>query len=276
MVTLNAFFQTAVPTASWSGMAQVLTIVLLLLLAGAVTIFSKQIGHLIVRMLQVSPSIRRATDERKRTLERLFASLVSVTAFVIVIVLIMRMFVESSQIIWIIGLFSAAFGLGARGVVSDLLAGASFISRNTFAMDEKVEMVVGMNRIEGVVEDVNMRTTQLRAASGELYTLPNGEIGVIRNFTRAAYSGAELKVKVATEQLMLAIHTLETLGVQAMSVFPDQLEPWKVLVTDNVVGTSTEVTIHAKYRFGQAAVLKPQVAALIYDGLTSAGVTVVD
>jgi hypothetical protein len=121
-----------------------------------------------------------------------------------------------------------------------------------------------------------MRTTQLRAASGELYTLPNGEIGVIRNFTRAAYSGAELKVKVATEQLMLAIHTLETLGVQAMSVFPDQLEPWKVLVTDNVVGTSTEVTVHAKYRFGQAAVLKPQVAALVYDGLTSAGVTVVD
>jgi small conductance mechanosensitive channel len=276
MVTLNAFFQTTVSAASWSGTAQVLTIVLLLLLAGAVTIFSKQIGHLIVRMLQVSPSIRRATDERKRTLERLFASLVSVTAFVIVIVLIMRMFVESSQIIWIIGLFSAAFGLGARGVVSDLLAGASFISRNTFAMDEKVEMVVGMNRIEGVVEDVNMRTTQLRAASGELYTLPNGEIGVIRNFTRAAYSGAELKVKVATEQLMLAIHTLETLGVQAMSVFPDQLEPWKVLVTDNVVGTNTEVTVHAKYRFGQAAVLKPQVAALIYDGLTSAGVTVVD
>jgi small conductance mechanosensitive channel len=276
MVTLNAFYQTAAPPADWSGTAQVLMIVLLLLLAGAVTVFSKQIGHLIVRMLQVFPSIRRASDERKRTLERLFASLVSVTVFVIAIVLIMRMFVESSQIIWIIGLFSAAFGLGARGVVSDLLAGASFISRNTFAMEEKVEMVVGMNRIEGVVEDVNMRTTQLRAASGELYTLPNGEIGVIRNFTRAAYSGAELKVKVATEQLMLAIHTLETLGVQAMSVFPDQLEPWKVLVTDNVVGTSTEVTVHAKYRFGQAAVLKPQVAALVYDGLTSAGVTVVD
>jgi small-conductance mechanosensitive channel len=99
-------------------------------------------------------------------------------------------FVPSETLIWIVGLFSAAFGLGARGMVVDFAAGGSFIFHNTFAVGEKIEFYSGMNRVEGIVEAVNVRNTQVRAPTGELFTVPNGEIGVVRNFRRANLSAA--------------------------------------------------------------------------------------
>jgi hypothetical protein len=39
--------------------------------------------------------------------------------------------------------------------------------------------------VEGVVEEVNLRTTHIRAVSDELYVVPNGDIRVIRDLSRA-------------------------------------------------------------------------------------------
>ena len=104
-------------------------------------------------------------QSRRTTLESLLGSLISMVAFVVAALGTFSLFVDSERLIWIIGLFSAAFGLGARSLVADILAGTRFIFRNTFAIGEKVELSVGGSAVEGTVEEVNVTNTMLRAAS---------------------------------------------------------------------------------------------------------------
>jgi moderate conductance mechanosensitive channel len=157
------------------GYASVILIILLLMVvAFLITINASRIAGWLVGVNGLLPGRHMLSDQRRQTLVRLYASLVSVVALLIVIIGTMRIFVDPSQIIWIIGLFSAGFGLGARVLVSDLIAGGTYIFRNTFTIGEKAEFIVGGTRIEGIVEDVNMRSTLVRAPTGELYTVPNG------------------------------------------------------------------------------------------------------
>jgi small conductance mechanosensitive channel len=251
-----------------------LAILGLVLIAVLLAWASPRLARLLLPFNRIGPRSRRPDPRREHTLIRLYASLISAVAFAVVVMLILRMFVDSTQIIWIVGLFSAGFGLGARTLVADLIAGGGYIGRNTFAIGEKVEFVVGMNKVEGIVEDVNMRTTLVRANTGEVYTLPNGEIGIIRNFSRGQFSGAEWKVSVPTAQLNRAVDTLHQLGKEADAHFPALIDPWTILLGDGRISAHTTLTLVAHFDYGQAAALKPRVAAFIYDGLCAAGIDI--
>jgi small conductance mechanosensitive channel len=185
----------------------------------------------------------------------------------------LALFVPSETLIWIVGLFSAAFGLGARGMVADFVAGGGFIFQNTFAIGEKIELYSGMNRVEGTVEAVNVRNTQVRAPTGELFTVPNGEIGVVRNFTRANVSAAKIKLMVPSEVLGRALVLLDALGHEAVGLLPDLLEPWQIISTTDAVGSCTEVTVLASSTYGQAAALRLRIIALFYERLLAEGIT---
>ncbi len=249
-----------------------LVILGLILIGAAVAWFSRRLARLFVRFNRLGPRRRRPDVQREETLVRLYASLLTAVAIGVVVMLILRLFIDASQIIWVIGLFSAGFGLGARVLVADLIAGGGYIGRNTFAIGEKVEFVVGATKVEGIVEDVNMRSTLVRSTTGEVYTVPNGEIGIIRNFSRGQFSGAEWKVSVPTTQLALAIETLNRLGVEADAAFQCLIDPWTVLMTDATISSTTTLTLVAHFEYGQAAAFKPRVAAYIYDGLAAAGI----
>jgi hypothetical protein len=75
--------------------------------------------------------------------------------------------------------------------------GISFIFEDTFDVGEKVEIL----NVEGVIEAVNLRTSTLRAPTGELYIVPNGEIRLIRNFSRGRFSITKITLKLAGEDL---------------------------------------------------------------------------
>ena len=96
-----------------------------LLVGLLIALFARLAARGVLRLGRLAPSYRRPTDERLRTLEGLIASLISVLAVVLAIVASLSLFVKPETLIWIVGLFSAAFGLGVRGVVADLLAGGS-------------------------------------------------------------------------------------------------------------------------------------------------------
>ena len=46
------------------------------------------------------------------------------------------LFVSSDTVVWVVGLFGAAFGRSARPLVSDLSAGLGFIFDDTYSMGE--------------------------------------------------------------------------------------------------------------------------------------------
>src|SRR5690606_13844679 len=116
----------------------------------------------------------------------------------------------------------------------------------------------------------------LRGMGGELCVIPNGEIRIIRNFSRGQYSSADIVIKIAAKDLGRALDVLVPLGEDAMTLLPNLIEPWKVISHDGALGQTTELELLAKARFGKAAEMRPRMQALVHERLANAQISLAD
>jgi small-conductance mechanosensitive channel len=95
-----------------------------------------------------------------------------------------------------LGIAGIAIGLGTQSLVRDYLNGALIMIENQYAIGD----VVNVAGIGGVVEDFTLRRTTLRDMSGTVHTIPNGQITVASNLTRAwARVNEEVQVAYGTD-----------------------------------------------------------------------------
>lgn len=228
-----------------------------------------------MRLSRLNPKSSQPSPSRRETLHGLIAGAITFLVFTTAVLLSLSLFVDAATLIWMVGLFSAAFGLGARPLVSDFLSGISFIFEDTFDVGEKVELVglPGAAIVEGVVEAVNLRATLIRASTGEPYTVPNGEIRVVRNFSRGRFSIANIKLKIAAADLNAALPILEEFGQEAVGLLPNLIEPWRIISESGEIGQQTDLTLIAKARYSHAADMRPRLLALVQERLAKAGIT---
>ncbi len=259
-----------------AGLPLVATVIVYLLAALLVSVFARWIARGLLMGSRLLPSRHAITVHRRQTLEGLIGSLISLLAFMVAGLAALALFVRPETLIWIVGLFSAAFGLGARSLVADILAGGRFLFRNTFAIGEKVALSVGSTTVEGIVEEVNVTNTLVRSPNGELYVVPNGEISVIRNFSRAPFSTTKVRFRVSSAKLEDVLDLLSRLGQEAPALLADLTEPWQVISTSEALGATAEITVIAHTNFAKAANLRLQIFSLINQRLTVAGIELLD
>jgi small-conductance mechanosensitive channel len=239
---------------------------LIIRLSGRLARYIFQASHLTQKQPQMRP-------ERRETLESLVAGALTFAALAIATLLSLALFVDAGTLILIAGLFSAAFGLGARPLVSDFLSGVSFIFEDIFDVSEKVELTgLAGGSVQGIVEAVNLRTTLIRSMGGEPYIVPNGEIRVVRNFSRGRFSTANITIKLAAEDLGRAIPLLEDLAEEAVGLLPNLLEPWQVISESGDLGQQTDLTLLAKARFGKAREMRPKLLKLVQERTAEADI----
>ncbi len=171
-------------------LGKILLIVLFFVLAWILHLLARRLSRRIVRFNFLTPKTHRPRPERRETMQGLVASVISSIGFFLAILASVGQFVQLDTLVWAVTLFSTAFGFGARAYISDLLAGVGFLFEDAFAVGEKVEIL----GVEGVVEAVRIRTTLIRAPSGKLFIMPNGEIRVVRNFSRGRFSTATIRM----------------------------------------------------------------------------------
>jgi len=226
----------------------------------------RRLARWLVKLGRLAPKSRKPSLERQKTLQSLLSSTINLIVIILALIASMGLFVDPTTIAWVMGLFSAAFGFGARLIIGDYLSGFSFLFEDTFAVGEKIE-VRGTPPIEGVVETISLRTTMLRSPTGELYVVPNGEIRAVRNFSRGKFSIANITLKIQASDLSTARGTLVALGDEAVTLLPNLIEPWKVTNLEGMIGQYTELTLIAKARFGKAAEMRPHLLALVQERL---------
>ena len=253
-------------------LSRLLQILLFFLLAWLLHRLSNRIAGRLVRLNRFAGQRRKMRRERQQTLRSLIASTITVSGFIIAALLSTALFVEVDTLVWMVGLFSAAFGLGARPLISDFLTGISFIFEDTFDVGEKVEML----GVEGVVEEVNLRTTTLRAPGGEIFVIPNGEVRLVRNFSRGRFSLVKVRLKLPAAELSVVLPALEAMHGEAMSRLPNLLEPWQIISETGALGLHAELTLIAKARFGRAADMRPHLLAFLQEQLADMDITLVD
>jgi small-conductance mechanosensitive channel len=251
---------------NFNQLAEIVRITIYFVLAWIVSLISNWISRRFSLFRWFTRRGQQPRLERQKTINSLIASAISLIAFVTATLLSVGLFVDADTLVWMVGLFSAAFGLGARPLISDYLAGISFIFEDTFSVGEKIELP-GLFQAEGVIEAISLRTTAFRAPSGELIVVPNGEIRTVRNFSRGKFSLANITIKIASADLTRALPFLEELGHEAVVLLPNLLEPWQVISESGIIRQETELTLIAKAKFGMASEMRPRLLAFVQERL---------
>jgi small-conductance mechanosensitive channel len=213
--------------------------------------------------------------QRRQTLRELLANAVSLAAFIGAIILSLHLFLEAESIILIVSLFGSALAFAGRTFIGDLLAGISIIFQDKLAVGEKILVKAQFELLEGVVEHVDLNATWLRADTGELYIIQNGEMRFIRNYSRGLHSSANITLKIPATDLDRALPLLKSLGQEAVKLLPTLKEPWKVISETGSIGQNTELTLVVKTTFGEAAALRPQLLRLVQKRLALADIPLV-
>jgi small-conductance mechanosensitive channel len=79
-----------------------------------------------------------------------------------------------------LGVAGLALGLGAQSLIKDWLGGLLLLLEDQLRIGDSVII----NGISGGVEEINLRTTQLRGENGAVHVIANGSITTLSNLTR--------------------------------------------------------------------------------------------
>jgi len=148
------------------------------------------------------------------------------------------------------GLAGLALGLGAQSLLRDLIGGVLVLVEDQYVIGDSIEI----GNVSGQVERITLRATYVRAANGDLYLVPNGEVRVVGNRSRG-WSAVLVELGVAYEEdLDRALAVLEE-GAAAFAQHPEYgpqlLEPPQVLGVVGLGDWAVSVQVRAKTRPGQ-------------------------
>lgn len=120
-------------------------------------------------------------EKRRHTIHALVGNSVRAIVLVVATLAVLGIFdIDLGPAIAGLGLAGLAIGLGAQGLVKDILAGAFILIENQYSKGD----IVTIAGATGTVEELGLRRTLLRDFDGTVHVVPNGLIGVASNLTR--------------------------------------------------------------------------------------------
>lgn len=158
--------------------------VLVILLAATIghLVGHRAINRAVVRLanadLKLGPGTAKRQSERARTIGTVFTSTYNAAIWIIATGMALGEFgFNLGPVIASAGVISVALGLGAQTLVRDVLSGIFMLIEDQYGVGDEIIT----QDVQGRVERVGLRVTQVRDADGALWYIRNGEILVIGN-----------------------------------------------------------------------------------------------
>ncbi|MDJ0556914.1 MAG: mechanosensitive ion channel family protein [Microcoleaceae cyanobacterium MO_207.B10] len=144
-----------------------------------------------------------------------------------------------------LGFISFALSLASQNLLKDLIAGLMILSEDQYAVGDWI-IIDGQN---GLVQTITLRVTKLRNLDGELITIPNGSIGVVRNLS-SEWSQVNYAIEVAYDADVDRVMGVMEAIAQQLYCDPQWqnqiLEAPKVLGVDKIAHTGIEIRLIIK------------------------------
>lgn len=123
-----------------------------------------------------------AMSERKAdTLNSVTGSILKYLIYFIGLAAVLKQLgIPAESLVVIASAGSVAVGLGAQGIVTDMMEGFFILFEDHYAVGD----VVTIQGITGTVESVTLRSTKLRDPVGCVHIIPNGSVGTVTNLCR--------------------------------------------------------------------------------------------
>ena len=123
------------------------------------------------------------------------------------------------------GIVGLAVGFGAQNLVKDVITGFFIIFENQYTVGEYISIA----GVSGIVQEVGLRVTKVKAFAGDLYIIPNGNISQVTNYSRGNMR-ALIDITIAHEEdIDKALAVLEETSRHLADQVPEIVEGPNVL-----------------------------------------------
>lgn len=233
-------------------------------------LLSQILGWLLPRLL-VGRARRNLSAARRETLFKLIAGATHACVYLVAILMILSLFFPGGNVLTALGLISAGVAFAARPFFSDIITGIALLFDDHYSVGEKVQLL----DVSGYIEDVRLRNTYIRGDGGELLIVPNGEVRIIRNFSRSSFSLASVQVNVSRDQVPSCLTLLRNVAAQAYAERDDIIEEPQVLSESGLLSTETLLTLKVKAAFGEGAKVRTHLIGRIHKALSDQSISAV-
>lgn len=165
--------------------------------------------------------------QRRLTIIPLFKSILKYAVYFSAVLIILKLInIDPTPLLAGAGILGIVVGFGAQNLINDIVSGFFILFENYYLVGDYIEAGKVEDRpVEGIVEAIELRTTQVRHPDGQLQIIRNGEIGSIINYSKQ-YTYAKVEVPVPDHaNLERMYQMIEDVGQQLQANFADVLEP---------------------------------------------------
>ena len=146
----------------------------------ALTILSAYIVTRIARALIKLPA-GGVENRRRETFAAILSSVVTIFVYIVALHVIFGILnINIAPLIASAGILGLSIGMGARGLIEDLIAGMTLLSQDSIAIGDEVEIDGSV----GKIEKIGFRTLNIRAKDGSLHIIPNGMVKKVINHSK--------------------------------------------------------------------------------------------
>lgn len=151
------------------------------LLARLVNRISKRAVALRVRTGEQDSARAERVRVRALSITVLLNRTVAATIYALAIVMALSVFgINIAPIVASAGVVGVALGFGAQELVKDFIAGIFITVEDQYGAGDHVDL----GAVQGVVEEVGLRVTRVRAEDGTIWYVRNGQIARVGNRTQ--------------------------------------------------------------------------------------------
>lgn len=127
------------------------------------------------------------------------------------------------------GIIGLAISFAAQGLIKDVINGFLIILEDQYAVGD----VIVVGNLGGLVENMNLRITQIRNNEGQLITIPNSSIAIVQNLSKD-WARVDLTIRIAYDTD--PDHALHILKDLAQEIYQESVWRSKIIDPPEVLG----------------------------------------
>jgi small-conductance mechanosensitive channel len=212
--------------------------------------------------------------ERRRTWHQLLSRVIALIAIIGGLLFILGQFIPRSELAVVVTALTGSLAWGARLPISDLLGDITSIFEDNYKLGDRIQFKQLDKAIEGVVEHVVMRFVSVRADSGELVTIPHGDLRIFRNKSAGKSIGVYATIPLHSSDLGGAVQLLESLAPRWPEFVPHLTEPWQSLSEEGQMRSTVNLSLFGKTQTGREDDLQLVLYRVVQSRLEEIGIEI--
>ncbi len=188
-----------------------------------------------------------------------------------ILIVLSRLGVDIGPLLAGFGILGLALSFGSQALVRDIVSGVFFMLEDAFRVGEYVDT----GRLKGTVEKISLRSMQLRHQSGQIHTIPFGQI---QQLTNASRDWATIKFNVRLDHsadIEQARKTIKKVGLALLEdpeFGPHFIAQLKMQGVADITDSAVVIRLKFTAKPAQASTLQREALKRVYRALNEAKV----